>query len=195
MRWGAGRPAYRVKAEHLQRVSIGQWHRRGYLGGPCAFNWHWNRGGEPIGSIGVRVSDRYSLRLIYTLGSGDEKRDASQTIHLAHSACNFGGSRAWFVCPVCHERAGVLFMRAGRFACRQCQRVAYSSQSDDALDRTWRKQYKLEARLGDDWTRPKGMRQRTYDRLIEALEDCNERRDSAVGLAMASLLGGKFRYA
>lgn len=39
---------------------------------------------------------------------------------------------------------------------KQCQRVSYSSQSGDLIDRTWRKQQKLEARLGANWTRPKG---------------------------------------
>jgi hypothetical protein len=179
-RWGAGRPAHRVKGEHLQRVEIGRWHRGGYLRDGNWFNWSWNRGGEPTGSISVRVHSSDALRLVYSLaGDGNERRDASQLIGLAHTPCNYGKTRPWFVCPVCDQRAGLLYMRAGRFACRQCQRVSYVSQSCDALDRTWRRQSKIEARLGDDWRRPKGMRQRTYDRLIAELVDCEELRDAA----------------
>lgn len=113
------------------------------------------------------------------VGSDDQRRDGSQTIRLAHTACNYGKSRPWFVCPVCQRRAGVLYMRAGRFACRHCQRVSYASQSGDVLDRMWRKQSKLEARLGEYWQRPKGMRHCTYDRLIDQLEACEQRREDA----------------
>lgn len=192
MRYGAGRPSYKVKAEHLQRVEIGRWHRGGYLRAGQSFTWRWHRGDEPTGSIGVLVHAADSLALQYMVGSDGQRRDGSQTIRLARTACNYGKSRPWFVCPVCQRRAGVLYMRAGRFACRHCQRVSYSSQSDDMLDRMWRKQAKLEARLCDGWTRPKGMRQFTYERLIAALANCEERRDGAFCEIAARLLGRDF---
>jgi len=78
-------------------------------------------------------------------------------------------------------------MRAGRFACRHCQRVAYSSQSEDVMARTWREQRRIEERIGEDWQRPKGMRQHTYERLIDRLEDCQRRRDEAFFLVAARL--------
>lgn len=188
MRYGAGRPGYRAKAEQLQRVDIRQWHRRGYLREGCTFSWHWNRGGEPTGSIRVLVHGRESLALQYMIGEEGCRRDGSQTIRLSHTACPYGGTRPWFVCPRCHARAGLLFIRWGRFACRQCQRVAYSSQSDDALDRMWRKQQKIEGRLGQYWRRLKGMRRKTYDRLMATLWRCEERRDDAFALAASHLL-------
>jgi hypothetical protein len=179
-RYGAGRPGYRGKAEHLQRVEIGRWHRGGYLHAGTRFTWSWNCGGDPTGSIGVQVFGPDSLRLQYAIvGDDDRRRDASLTIRIDHTSCNYGGSRPWFVCPVCHHRAGVLYLRAGRFACRCCNRVAYVSQSCDALDWMWRKEAKIEARLGDNWRRPKGMRRRTHDRLIEELVDCEDRRSDA----------------
>jgi hypothetical protein len=145
-----------------------------------SFTWNWNRGGEPTGSIGVRVFGADSLRLQYSIvGNDDKRRDASQTIRIAQTPCNYGKTRPWFVCPICDRRAGLLYMRAGRFACRRCQRVSYVSQSCDALDRMWRKQAKIETRLGDNWTRPKGMRRRTYDGLVDALVDCEDRRNEA----------------
>ena len=188
-RFGAGRPAYRAKAEQLQRVEIGRWHRGGYLREGASFTWSWNRGGEPTGSIGVRVFGPDSLVLQYRVGSGDEWRDSSQAIRIDRTPCNYGKTRPWFGCPVCQRRAGVLYLRAGRFACRQCQRVSYTSQSFDAIDRLWRKQSKLEARLGDNWTRPKGMRHSTHERLIDALADCEERRDAACAGLVARLFG------
>ena len=188
-RFGAGRPAYRVKAEQLQRVEIGRWHRGGYLRAGASFTWSWNRGGDPSGSIGVRVFGEDSLILQYRIGSGDEWRDGTQAIRIDRTPCNYGKTRPWFGCPVCQRRAGVLYLRAGRFACRRCQRVSYTSQSCDLMDRTWRKQCKLEARLGDNWTRPKGMRHSTHERLIDALCDCEERRDAACAGLVARLFG------
>jgi hypothetical protein len=189
-RWGAGRPAYRAKAEHLQRVEISIWQRRNLLQAGNFFSWSWNRGGERTGSIAVKVHGEYSLALQYCItGDDGQRRDASQTIAIDHTPCHYGKTRPWFQCPRCHSRAGLLFLRWGRFACRKCQRVSYTSQSCDTLDRTWRKQSKLEARLGDDWERPKGMRHHTYDRLIDALEDCEERRDLAFYDKAARLFG------
>jgi hypothetical protein len=189
MRCGAGRPGYRAKAEQLQRVDIRIWRWGGYLSAGRSFSWSWNRGGEPTGSIGVLVDDAHSLALRYMIGEEGQRRDGSQTVRIAYTACHYGNTRPWFVCPVCHRRAGLLFMRWARFACRHCQRVAYSSQSDDELDRLWRMQATIERRLGKNWQRPKGMRHRTYDRLMAALCDCEERRDEAFAVAASRLLG------
>ncbi|WP_425199249.1 hypothetical protein [Polaromonas sp.] len=188
MRYGAGRPSHKVKAEHLQRVEVGRWHRGGYLRAGQSFTWRWHRGDEPTGSIGVMVHGADSLALQYMVGSDDQRRDGSQTIRLAHTACNYGKSRPWFVCPVCQRRAGVLYMRAGRFACRRCQRVAYASQSCDLLDRLWRKQAKIESRLGKHWQRPKGMRQQTYARLMKVLLHCESERENELAQFAAKLL-------
>lgn len=188
-RWNAGRPGYRVKAEQLQRVDVRIWAKRGLLGNAGAFSWAWNRGGEPTGSIGVYVHSEAALSLRYTITINDDKRDVCERITIAKTACNFGGSRAWFCCPRCPNRVAVLYMRVGRFACRRCQRVAYSSQSEDAIDRSWRNQRKLEARLGDKWQRPKGMRLNTYQRLIERLASYEEARDAAFCVRVGRLFG------
>lgn len=188
MRYGAGRPSSKLKAEHLLRVEIGRWHRGGYLHAGRSFTWSWHHSDEPTGNIGVVVHGADSLALQYMVGSDDQRRDASQTIRLAHTACNYGKSRPWFVCPVCQRRAGVLYMRAGRFACRHCQRVAYSSQAEDAMTRTWRLQRRIEETIGEDWQRPSGMRHRTYARLLNQLEACQQKRDAAFCVAAAGLL-------
>ena len=153
-----------------------------------SFTWSWHRGDEPTGNIGVVVHGADSLALQYMVGSDDQRRDASQTIRLTHTACNYGNSRPWFVCPICHGQAGVLFMRAGRFACRHCQRVTYSSQSCDLLDRLWRKQSKIEAHLTEHWQRPKGMHKNTYSALIKKLLDLDEQRESEFAMFASRLL-------
>ena len=56
---------------------------------------------------------------------------AAQRIALQRTACNCGGTQPWFICPVRGERVAVLYLRAGRFACRHCQCLAYASRSGE----------------------------------------------------------------
>ncbi len=191
-RFGAGRPALKVKGEQLQRVDVREWARRGLLKQWGSFTWSWNRGGEPAGCIGVSVLPERAVNLTYTFGAADGRREVDQRIELTCRPCNFGGLRPWFQCPRCDRQVAVLYLRFGRFACRHCQRVAYSSQSEDVMARTWREQLRMETRLGDNWQRPKGMRQRTYERLTNRLVDCEQRREDAFCVAAARLLGDKY---
>lgn len=110
-----------------------------------------------------------------------------QHVPIMTSECNFGGVRYWFGCPRCGRRVAVLYLRARGFACRGCNRIAYASQSGDEIDRTWRKQAKLEQLLGDHWRRPKGMHSSTYDRIVRAIGECEERRNAAFVLAVRRL--------
>lgn len=184
-RYGAGRPATHVKAEHCRRIDVRRWHREGVLQAGRAGSWQWTNAetGERVATIGYR-SDGSSVALNYSI----DGRDCSQRVWLSHSACNYGGKRPWFTCPVRGERVAVLYQRAGRFACRHCQRISYSSQSDDLCGRTWRRQAKAEAKLGPNWARPKGMHERTWQRLLEQIWDCESRRDDALTAVLSRLM-------
>ena len=183
-RYGAGRPAMHVKAEHCLQLDVRDWHRKGVLRPDVAGSWVWtNRAtGELRGTVGYRVEfDRVELN--YSI----DGKPSGQSVRLESTPCTYGGTRTWFVCPIRGERVAVLFLRAGRFACRHCQRLAYASQSGDALDRTWLKQRKAEAKLGEHWQRPKGMHQTTHTRLMSIILDCEERRDAALAAHLGSL--------
>lgn len=187
-RYGAGRPRSTACAEQSKRLDIHALHKGQHLNEGSSFTWRWSRDGESTGSIGVRVGAGY-LRLDYTLtGPNGNQKDASQTIPIALTFCHYGGTRPWFTCPACHARAGVLYLRWGRFACRSCQKVAYASQSEDFLDRTWRKQCKFETRLAPHWQRPKGMRKRTYENLLAGVLECVEQRENALAAYVARAL-------
>lgn len=67
----------------------------------------------------------------------------------------------------------------------RCARVSYASQRGDAVDRTWIKQQKAEARLIDGWQRPKRMRQTTWKRLMGIILDCEQQRDEAIERMLA----------
>lgn len=169
----------------VQRLDVRQLARRGLLAGSEAFVWRWNRAGEPAGSIGIVVDSGRRLTLRYTSTETDVPRRVEQRVNLLATACALGGVRSWFACPCCGRRVALLYLRWGRFACRHCQRVAYASQSEDELGRLWRKQAKIESRLGEHWTRPKGMRRCVYDRLLAAVIACEANREHAFESAMA----------
>lgn len=190
-RWGAGRPGTKAIGENMYRVDVWVWARRGYFKQPGHFVWKWRRGGEPAGSVAVWVYPPDGVTLKFTSTTNGERRDVVQRIALERVACRFGGWREWFGCPCCRGRVAVLYLRWGRFACRACQRVAYASQSEDELDRAWRTQSRLEARLGKHWSRPKGMRLQTYERLFAAVLTCEEQREAALGVLMDRMFPGR----
>ncbi|MBL8490535.1 MAG: hypothetical protein JNM82_07130 [Rhodocyclaceae bacterium] len=52
------------------------------------------------------------------------------------------------------------------------------------MGRLWRKQRKLEARVGEHWQRPKGMHRTTYERIVDRLMDIEALKDGHVMLAL-----------
>lgn len=84
---------------------------------------------------------------------------------------NFGGSRYWFVCPVCGRRCATLYRLKHRdgVACRVCLKLSYPSQHEGALDRSLRRCSKLRQRLrwppgiaNGEGGRPPGMHRSTF---------------------------------
>ena len=166
-RYGAGRPGYRLKAEQTLKVDLRRWRKLGYLINGQSFAWQWSRGEEVTGTIGVSVRAD-SIRLCYAV----QGQDASQTVRTTTTPCRYGGAQTWFQCPCCSGRAVVLFMRAGRFACRQCQKVSYASQSGSAHDRANNRYHQLHALI--EAGKPKWQRWETFERLQDRFERVTE---------------------
>ena len=141
--YGAGRPALHVKAEHCRRIDVREWQREGMLQEGRAGGWQWTDPDtdKQTAAIGYRANDG-NVTLNYSIDGSPR----TQVLWLTNTECNYGGTRPWFTCPIRRERVAMLFFMAGRFACRHCQRIAYTSQSGDPIDRTWRKQAKAEAK-------------------------------------------------
>ena len=172
-RSGAGRPAHNIKAESVPRVDVRLWARSGHLESASCFTCSWNRGGESAGNITVQSSPDCAT-LIYRIKDmySDEWQDKRQVVPIDRTACGYGGSRNWFRCPVCSRRCELLYLRAYRFACRKCQRVAYTSQSSEPMARLIHKSHKLQAKVAEG--RPKGMRWRTFYRIWEQVHEIEE---------------------
>ena len=94
-------------------------------------------------------------------------------VTLEWTACQYGGQRAWFRCPVvgCGRRVAILY--SGRvFACRHCYHLVYASQRENNTDRTIRRADNIRRKLGwkpgilnpSGW-KPKGMRWHTFEKL------------------------------
>jgi len=175
-RYGAGRPGWHVKAEHCLRLDVRELARRKLLGGG-GFVWRWSNTetGERLGSISI-TTEPTAARLSFS----SDGVPVNQRVHISRTPCPYGGDRPWFHCPRCGRRVAVLFLRSGHFMCRHCGRVAYASQSADDIGRAWIKQQKLEARLCDEWQRPKGMHGATYERIWNGIVACEEARDAAL---------------
>lgn len=63
-------------------------------------------------------------------------------IPLQRTACHFGGSRIWFLCPNvnCTRRCKKLYLVTKEiFLCRKCLRLVYNSQNTSPLDNLIRK--------------------------------------------------------
>jgi hypothetical protein len=94
--------------------------------------------------------------------------------------CHYGGSRPWFTCPrrECGRRVAALYWGSG-FACRHCLGLAYESQYERPLERLARRVVKHRAKLvvrdGLPNQKPVRMHASTYLRLLEAIDDAEER--------------------
>lgn len=184
-RFGAGRPGYRLKAEWTQRIDIRHWRRCGNLQAGKSFTWAWTYGGEPSGSVVVVVGVD-TVRLTYALkNNADEWRDASQTIRTTATPCHFGGWRRWFECPQCRDRAAVLYLRGGRFACRHCNRISYVSQSGSTTARLCNRYHKLAALI--DEGKPKWQRWATFNKLEVRFERVSQQFNSSLVDCLAAL--------
>jgi hypothetical protein len=93
-------------------------------------------------------------------------------VHIASTPLNFGGSRRWFVCPRCSSHRTALYVNGDALACRVCLGLRYSSQHETERDRLFRRAHKLRDQLGwgggvgnADGCRPRGVHEKTYERL------------------------------
>lgn len=106
----------------------------------------------------------------------DQRHRNIGSAHLVFEANGgFGGMRPWLCCPECSARRGVLFVVDEGVGCRRCFGLTYRSTRVTAYLRRVQSRRKkiaaLEARLGPDQSRPKGMHQRTYESLLRSLSD------------------------
>ena len=172
------------------QLDVRRWQRDGLLAAERSFTWQWTRAGEVVGSINVRTEPGRRVILSYLTRRDDVARENSQySISISWTSCNYGGERAWFLCSVrgCGRRVAILY-GVQVFACRHCYRLAYRTQRQSPSVRALRQAQAIRLRLGGSGNmtepfprKPKGMHQRTYERLCGKEAAAFERHRSASG--------------
>lgn len=160
--------------EETPRLDIRCLYRQGLLTPGYAGRYTWSAGDIPAGSINYRVEQDWLILDYRVRVQGDEWESIKEPVRLDRTPCHYGGERLWFLCPACSKRVAVLASHGKRFVCRHCHKMYYGSQQEGYMDRLIRKVRKIRKRLGatDDltelvWIKPKGMHQKTFDRLIQ----------------------------
>jgi hypothetical protein len=164
MREGAGRPRRRAVSDQCVSLDVRELVKQAVFAIPRrgTLRW-WDSSHRAVAEL-IYQSSSHGMSVSYWLAG----RRISQDLEIRAFACNFGGYRYFFECPLCSQLASLLYMRVPAFGCRRCNDVAYASQFEDHIDRLRRRQYNIDRRLGPNLTRPKGMHQSTYDRLKDA---------------------------
>lgn len=158
----------------------------------------WTNGwGEVVGSIRtVTNANCDAVTLIYSIRrQGGTWQPMQEDIGLEATPCRYGGERFWLTCPRCQSRRRVLYGMEGRFQCRACHELAYTSTRLDAMERSAQRIGRLHRRLRayphdlfDIPPRPAGMRRATYDRICADLMEAQVRYGECLYAGYARLL-------
>jgi hypothetical protein len=137
-----------------------------------------NSHGEAIASGWISADMEDDTEGLFCIQMGE----LEQRIILVTVPRHYGGRQWFFLCPVTHRRASVLWLPPGaqQFASTHAWpgRVAYQSQFMTAMDRAQLGMERIKRRLigeldPEEWDlppKPKWMRWKTYHRLVEQFE-------------------------
>ena len=64
-----------------------------------------------------------------------EWENVQETVMFDWTVCNYGGKRAWLLCPNCNRRVAVLYGAGKYFFCRHCYNLTYASQQVQGYER------------------------------------------------------------
>ena len=191
--FGSGRRFGKACTDDMHAMDVRKLQRQRLLKPGHSLTWSWSVNGETCATINLQVgTDRVTLNY-RTRERGGGWRPMRYPILLDWTGCNYGGKRAWWLCPAadCGRRVAVIY--AGDvFACRQCHHLAYRCQRETDDYRATRRADTIRQRLGWEpgilngagW-KPKGMHWRTFERL----ENRHDAHVSAALAGMAARLG------
>ena len=171
----------RSTTNSFRRLEVHRLKEENVLRPGCSFTWERTDGGNDNSSIHVTIhEDRLELEYLVTFKDGKSEK-ITDTVFLEWTACNYGGHRPWFECPSCGRRVGILYLRRLRFKCRECHDLTYQSsqESGNALNQSTARVKRIKRKMGAKGQdasplastplKPKGMHQKTYERLYNEL--------------------------
>ena len=106
-------------------LDIARLHKAGALCPGSSGTWTWRFGYADSASINWMTSES-SVTLRYGIKRTGEQ--LAYDVDLDRTPCNFGGSRAWFLCVGCDRRCRVLSLSRTYFICRECAGLTYTSR-------------------------------------------------------------------
>ena len=156
--------------------------RRGLFRDGVTSHLRWKgREDSPRPSMQVTGGEN-AIALSYSWRRGDgpwQKHD--ERIALRHQERNFGGAETYFLCPKCARTVKRLYGGGVRYLCRACHNLVHASTQDRPGNRATRKNQKLRRSIGveiglGDWIgpKPKGMHQRTFERISAQIHAAEE---------------------
>lgn len=103
-------------------------------------------------------------------------------IEICAFPCNYGGYRYYGRCPACNRCVRSLYVLDETIpVCRVCLRMVYSSQNATFSYRLYKKLRSAKNKLNDDeWTKPKWMREKTFEQLRAKIFELDEKREIAL---------------
>lgn len=115
-------------------------------------------------------------------------------IEITRTDCHFGGSRAWFVCPNCQRRCGVLYP----VMCKRCRGLNHRSEVLSPSARATLRAVKLRRQLDPHAGnlslsipgKPKLMRWHTYFTKRDAIRRADAAHMEGMGATLDRLRGG-----
>jgi hypothetical protein len=125
----------------------------------------------------VALSDRIECGLDYHGPGEAEPWHTDFTVSISRTRPNYGGERVWLHCTTggCGRRVARLHLVMLGLVCRSCAGVRYLSQIEDKAARRRARAATIRARLDPPSgqtrlpSKPKGMHQQTFERLLDEL--------------------------
>ncbi len=177
-----------------------------YQEAPHGRLWIWSRNGEETGRVAYHAEERH-LVLDYRVRR-QWGRLGNRHAFNPHDLYRLPLWRdaPYFRCKGivngrhCLRRVGKVFAGGRYFLCRHCYNIAYTSQSEPRYDRMLRRANKIRTALGGEpgtanWVapKPKGMWQRTYQRMQFEIEWCENQADQTFLSKFGHLLSAQER--
>lgn len=174
---GSGRRSEAGCTDEVCRLDIRKLRREHAFAPGKRLDLVWRRGERTRCELELHVDELHCEAQAKFWRAGSWK-SVDYVVGVTWIACNFGGSRPLWTCPVprCGAQAAVLY-GLGVFTCRRCAQVQYRSQREDFGDRAFRRLGKIRARL--EWPpgllmgpggKPRGMHWSTF-RALSAQHD------------------------
>lgn len=169
---------HRDTVEGNRRISADYLRKQGCLKAGTLSSMTWTSEDGETNSIRISFENG-SIKLIYRYRiNGGDWYPVEQPIDLVSVPCHYGGERTLFNCPQCASRRKYLYGAGKLFLCRKCHDLTYASQRERLPDRAGRQARKIRRKLGVDiglegWVgpKPKGMHQKTFERLSNEIHE------------------------